>query len=398
MEEYKVIFNKDEMKGVFAISLVGEPAIGIDFLALSKEDVNELQFATVDTERRIVISPVLIPEQRILRIKDGNPISVYFDAQTIEQVQRNFSESLALSKSTIEHSGQFIDGVCFVETWIKEDDVHDKSVKFGFDQPVGTWFVTMSIENDTVWNDYVKTGKVKGLSIDGLFKFEKINFSNMTKEDFLSSLKSILGMSDTPAETPETPETPEAVALATETLADGVTVLEAENFAVGQPVFVKNDAGENVPAPAGDYELASGQILVVDDAGVIQEIKEAMPAENEELNMSKENINAIAVKLASAEMPADIETIRKAVQILFNDRFSWEIQQKERESLLNEVLPEFGLKMAKEIAATIEAVEKRLDEKLQEQVEFSAKTKAKPEVTKRWEDMTPLERFRASKN
>ena len=350
MEEYKVIFNKDEMKGVFAISLVGEPAIGIDFLALSKEDVNELQFATVDTERRIVISPVLIPEQRILRIKDGNPISVYFDAQTIEQVQRNFSESLALSKSTIEHSGQFIDGVCFVETWIKEDEVHDKSVKFGFDQPVGTWFVTMSIENDTVWNDYVKTGKVKGLSIDGLFKFEKINFSNMTKEDFLSSLKSILGMSDTPAEATEATETTEAVALATETLADGVTVLEAENFAVGQPVFVKNDAGDNVPAPAGDYELASCQILVVDDAGVIQEIKEAMPAESEEAPM----------QMSAVE--------------------------------LQEILTQF----AKNVATQIESVEKRFDEKLQEQVEFSAKTKAKPEVTN-LEPETPFQKFRKNR-
>jgi hypothetical protein len=39
----------------------------------------------------------------------------------------------------------------------------------------GTWFGLMKVNNDEIWNDYVKTGKVKGFSIDGVFDMEKVN-------------------------------------------------------------------------------------------------------------------------------------------------------------------------------------------------------------------------------
>ena len=35
--------------------------------------------------------------------------------------------------------------------------------------PLGTWMVSMKVDNDEIWNDYVKTGKVKGFSIEGYF-------------------------------------------------------------------------------------------------------------------------------------------------------------------------------------------------------------------------------------
>ena len=62
--------------------------------------------------------------------------------------------------------GKSIPNVTFVETWIKEDEVHDKSVLYGFNEPVGTLYGLMKVNNDEIWNDYVKTGKVKGFSID----------------------------------------------------------------------------------------------------------------------------------------------------------------------------------------------------------------------------------------
>ena len=37
------------------------------------------------------------------------------------------------------------------------------------DAPLGTWCVSMKVDNDEVWNDFVKTGKVKGFSIEGNF-------------------------------------------------------------------------------------------------------------------------------------------------------------------------------------------------------------------------------------
>ena len=62
-----------------------------------------------------------------------------------------------------------IQGLTLVESWIKEDMVHDKSVKYGMDVPIGTWMGTVKVDNDEIWNSYVKTGLVKGFSIEGYF-------------------------------------------------------------------------------------------------------------------------------------------------------------------------------------------------------------------------------------
>jgi hypothetical protein len=45
----------------------------------------------------------------------------------------------------------------------------DKSAVYGLSLPKGTWMGTFKINNDEIWNDYVKEGKVKGFSIEGLF-------------------------------------------------------------------------------------------------------------------------------------------------------------------------------------------------------------------------------------
>jgi hypothetical protein len=41
-----------------------------------------------------------------------------------------------------------LSNVTFVESWIKEDMVNDKSVLHGFDEPVGTWFASMKVDNE----------------------------------------------------------------------------------------------------------------------------------------------------------------------------------------------------------------------------------------------------------
>jgi hypothetical protein len=70
-----------------------------------------------------------------------------------------------------------------VESWIIEDSKQDKSAKYGFDLPVGTWMISMKVNNDDVWKD-VKEGKVKGFSIEGQFA-DKIEMSMMSEEDLL---------------------------------------------------------------------------------------------------------------------------------------------------------------------------------------------------------------------
>jgi hypothetical protein len=80
------------------------------------------------------------------------------------------------SNSTLEHDAQLED-LTLVESWIVEDKAKDKTALYGLDVPVGTWMGSVKVENDEIWNDYVKTGKVKGFSIEGYFadKLERPN-------------------------------------------------------------------------------------------------------------------------------------------------------------------------------------------------------------------------------
>ena len=61
---------------------------------------------------------------------------------------------------------------------------------------------------------------------------------------------------------------------------DNGTVIEAEMFEAGQPVFIVNGE-DRVALPVGEYILDNGMILVVAVEGEISEIKEATPTQEE---------------------------------------------------------------------------------------------------------------------
>ena len=314
METYNVIFNEGENEGVYAISLVSDPAIGVQFLALAKQ--TELKLATVNEEQRILVGPILIPEQLIYRNQDGHEFNIKFTSETIKQVHRNFVTQGYQNNSTIEHSGKQIEDVTFIETWIKEDEVHDKSVLYGFSEQVGTMFGLMKVNNDEIWNDYVKTGKVKGFSIDGVFDMEKVNLKSeyMNVESIVNAIKDGFASVKLSEEVAI-----EEIAIAMETikLKDGITVLEAEAFEAGKPVFIVNENGDKEPAPIGDHELEDGRLLVIVEEGVIAEIKEAIMEEEtpeaeaaEAVEMSNEELVKSIVTSMSIEVAKQIESIR----------------------------------------------------------------------------------------
>ena len=86
------------------------------------------------------------------------------------------------NNSTLEHQHS-LSGLSLVESWLVEDEVHDKSRKYGMNVPVGTWMGAVKVNNDEVWNDYVKTGKVKGFSIEGYFADKMERPKESIKED-----------------------------------------------------------------------------------------------------------------------------------------------------------------------------------------------------------------------
>lgn len=174
-----VIDENDEMSGIEAISLVENPAIESDFIALKKQE--PVRLAEVDAEKRILMGAALIPEKPIYRRDGEDEYHIFFSKETIVKASQMYLQNGNQAQSTLEHEKP-ITGVTVVESWIVEDEVHDKTRKFGLDAPIGTWVVSMKVDDDEIWNDYVKTGAVKGFSIEGIFA-DKLVESKQQKAD-----------------------------------------------------------------------------------------------------------------------------------------------------------------------------------------------------------------------
>ena len=152
------------------------------------EDMSKQHFAT-DSEKHIVLGPAMIPDQKIFR-KDakGNPYYVFFSSDTIKMIAEKYMRNKYTDNNDTMHDGKAIKDIHVLESWIKEDG-QDKSNKYGFENlPVGTWFVSMKVNNPKIWEE-VKSGKLNGFSVSGFFE-EVAAFSR--EEMFLYKVAEVL--------------------------------------------------------------------------------------------------------------------------------------------------------------------------------------------------------------
>jgi hypothetical protein len=173
------IDEEGEFSGIDAISIVEQPAIEENFVAL-KEEI-KVELADVDKEKRILMGAALVPNKKIYRRDKEDEYYIYFSEDTVRRASELFLMKGNQNRSTLEHQAQ-LSGMSVVESWIIEDEQYDKSRKYGLKMPVGTWMVSMKVNNEEVWKDYVKTGKVKGFSIEGYFT-DKVAMSMIQKEN-----------------------------------------------------------------------------------------------------------------------------------------------------------------------------------------------------------------------
>ena len=188
-----VIQDDNQELAIDAISLVTSPAIEQDFVFFGKEK-NNLTFAKVDEEKRMLISPALIPNKQIFR-HDPNTDSdyyVYFSKETVQKASELYLKHNNHHKATYQHQDR-VSGVLTVESWIIEDTKLDKSTLYGYSLPVGTWMVKLKIDNDELWQE-IKSGNLRGLSIEGYFtnKFEQMNKKQPTQEQILSAFNELV--------------------------------------------------------------------------------------------------------------------------------------------------------------------------------------------------------------
>lgn len=183
-----IIDEKEDLSGVEAISVVEFPAIEENFIALNQQ----LQLAKVDEEKRILMGAALIPNKNIYRRNGEDEYYIFFSNETVKKASELFLMNSNQNNATLEHQKK-INDLYVVESWIVEDTEMDKSKKYGLNVPVGTWMVSMKVNNDTIWNDFVKTGKVKGFSIEGYFADKlEMSLQKEQEEELINKIKEII--------------------------------------------------------------------------------------------------------------------------------------------------------------------------------------------------------------
>jgi hypothetical protein len=192
LEEVELVIDK-EKDGVFAISLVENPAIQEDFVAFSEEVI---EFQITNEDKREITGMVLVPDKRIYRRVKDKEFNVWLSAETIKLTQEKYMSSLNLNNVTVDHQRK-VEDVSTVESWIVEDEKNDKSNIYKLNAPKGAWIVKMKVNNDEVWQQ-VKEGKYKGYSIEALYSgMEKLFTINVDEDqDKLNKIIDILKQID----------------------------------------------------------------------------------------------------------------------------------------------------------------------------------------------------------
>jgi hypothetical protein len=294
MKRYEGKYNK-KSKGVFAISLVNAPATEETFIAMAKQE-KIVKFAKVDEEQRILMGLVLQPEQLIYRVdEDGNEFEMFFSAETIKDFSQNFFQSGFQLNSKLEHD-EPIEGVTFVESWLVENPKVDKSAAFGLEYPKGSWLVSMKVDNDDIWNNYIKTGELKGFSIDGMVELEEVNFKSniqMSKsnKNILALLKQIVSGAEQEVE----------VTLGSVKSGELDIQFDGETLEVGTAVFLIADESEKVSLADGTYKIDEGGEIVVKD-GLVESMSEAE---------AEEEVAPEVEEVVEAELEEDGEVIEE---------------------------------------------------------------------------------------
>lgn len=266
-----------------------KPGLGVDFQSLVTDPAIEVLFKTFakgerykfNQDKQIITGPFMIPDLPIFR-SDATHGEYYvvFDKQTVQTLNEMFmSEQKTLSFNYQHMDNSKVEGAVLVENWIVGEG-DNKAKELGFDVPVGTWMGSVKINNKQFWEEEIKSGKVKGFSIEGYLDMEMKRIKKNTMKKFSVTAK---------------------------TKDDTYTLgTEADAFAEGVDVYTIAEDGTQAPTEDGDYVMADGSTITV--AG--GKITKIMPMAAADEAISTEDAAALmkALSPAIAELLKPIQT------------------------------------------------------------------------------------------
>lgn len=174
LKYYSVTFDSD----VYAVSLVDEPAIESNFIALSKQ--SEKRVFLEKDDKHIVMGAVLIPDMPIYRNQDGEEFYLQFSSATIEKLAHDFLRMGRNFNFSYQHE-EDVKGISVIESWIVNDPKMDKCSVYGIDVPSGTWMMAAKVDNDEMWGKIIN-GDAKGFSVEAIINLDEIKLKKENTE------------------------------------------------------------------------------------------------------------------------------------------------------------------------------------------------------------------------
>ena len=174
--------NPDDETGTNIISLVELPAMQSNFIAFSEYENVQL---SVNNDEQIITGVLAIPNKIIPR---KNNQSYVLTRDQIKSDSIKFFKRNAIKNVNLEHSLS-VNHIYVIESWLT-GEVDKAHALFG-QLPVGTWCVSMKIDNPKVWS-LIKEGKLKGFSLEGMFELQKAELSQ--EEKSLDQIKDLLNI------------------------------------------------------------------------------------------------------------------------------------------------------------------------------------------------------------
>ena len=302
MKVYQIT-KKNNAPNVFGISLVAEPAMESDYVKLSKErtdnltveqkitlsNQNDIKLSEVNKEKRLLMGLVLEPNKLIYRYDQQTKEEYYITVseETILELANDYAKNSNQNYSTIEHDGRELDGVTFAQNWVVEDSKIDKSALHGMSYKKGSWASIAKIDNDTLWNEYIETGKVMGFSIDAMVHLEEINLNKET----MSEQKTVIEMIK---------DLPNQIKMALTPQKEVEEVKEVE---------VVKLADEPAAADAEPTEEPATELTLESLAAEIENIKKVLS----EMGVEFGKVVKDAIEQSNVELKKEVETLKTEV-------------------------------------------------------------------------------------
>jgi hypothetical protein len=342
MINYIVKFDEDEEDGVIDISLVEHPANLSKFVAFH-EHVKQIKFKTVDAEKRQIIGLVLEPNVPIYRADDDGEYTIQFDEQTIEKLAHKYLKTGLQKGNSIMHQEQSQEGLTVVESWTVLSSDKDKSNSYGLEFKPKSWVVILSVQNDTIWQEYVKTGKVLGFSIEAKFHLQEI--INKNKEEKMS--KTILdALKDLPNQIKLALTLPPVeIKMGSQVDDKGLLIFyDSEVPTVGDQTWIEDVDGNRLPLDLGDYRFEDGSGIRVLEVGLIGELLTA-EVEDEVPVVPVEEVIPVAAN-NDAAIASEIANAIKSIMIKYSEEVA---ELRQEVAKLNEQPASKGIKLNKNV-------------------------------------------------